>query len=147
MSQSDYDFFYRGQLIMQAGQPSLALYAILDGQVAILEGERMVGILEPGHCLTERNLPPLSGRVAVAHTNCRLVRINSVMLALLVQRPPEVVVQVLRKRIERVNTTPPPRLRWPASLLANRAARQSGRSRESVGVYPVVGAEGVRSKK
>lgn len=144
MTQSHYEFFYRGQLIRHAGQSSPALYAILDGRVAILERGRVVNILEPGHCLTERNLPPLSGRVAVAHTNCRLVVINSVMFALLVQRPPEAVVQVLRKRLERATTKPPPQIRWPASVLARRAARQIRKSREQAGVYPVVRAKNNR---
>jgi CRP-like cAMP-binding protein len=137
-----YEFFFRSQSIFNPKQAGRLIYVIVEGDEAILQNDRLVEMVGPGHYLAEATLPPAAGLIAVAHTDCRLVAINGVMLAVLAQCPPETVAGIIQLMIG------PPRLRpairWPASLLASRAARQAKRPREQAGVFPVVRADRTR---
>ena len=133
-----YEFFFRSQLIFDPKQAGRRIYVIVEGEVAILQEGRRIEIVEPGHYLVEATLPAAAGLVAVGHTDCRLVAIDEVMLAVLAQCPPEMVVWLVQMMSGLTRLKPV--IRWPASLLARR-------SRQPAGVYPVVRAEGVGSKE
>lgn len=121
-----YEFFFRSQPIFNPKQAGRLIYVVVDGEVAIFQNERLVERVGPGHFLAEASLPPASGLVAVAHTDCRLVAINEVTLAVLVQCPPQTVVWVIRlmaglpqlKSEIRWPARPPARPNGPASRLA-----------------------------
>lgn len=140
-----YEFFFRSQPIFNPKQPGRLIYVIVEGEVAIFQHERLIEMVGPGQYLAEATLPATAGLMAIAHTDCRLVAINEVMLAVLAQCPPEIVAWVIQMMMGLPRLRPA--IRWPASLLASRAARQAERPREQAGVFPVVRTEGVGSKK
>ncbi|MBE7471952.1 MAG: hypothetical protein HS114_22670 [Anaerolineales bacterium] len=131
-----YEFFFRSQPIFNPKQPGRLIYVIVEGEVAIFQNERLIEMMGPGHYLVETTLPAAAGLIAIAHTDCRLVAINEVMLAALVQLSPEAVVRIVQIMMGLPRLRPA--IRWPASLLASRAARQSKRPREQAELFPVV---------
>lgn len=131
-----YEFFFRSQPIFNPKQPGRLIYVIVEGEVAIFQHERLIEMVGPGQYLAEATLPATAGLMAIAHTDCRLVAINEVKLAVLAQCPPEIVARVIPMMIGLPRLTP--KIRWPASLLASRAARQTKRPREQAGLFPVV---------
>ena len=125
MSNHNYEFFYRSQIILSDEQPTQVSYAILDGQVVIQSCKSLIKTLKPGQFLTARTLTEFAGSVAIAHTNCRLIVVNPLLISVLAHRPLEDVLRVLRLLLERsvqkkVQKEGKPQLRWPASTLARR---------------------------
>jgi CRP-like cAMP-binding protein len=131
-----YEFFFRSQPIFNPKQPGRLIYVVVEGEVAIFQNERLIETMGPGHYLAETTLPPAAGLIAIAHTDCRLVAINEVMLAVLAQCPPEIVAWIIPMMMGLPRLTP--KIRWPASILASRAARQAKRPREQAELFPVV---------
>jgi CRP-like cAMP-binding protein len=140
-----YEFFFRSQPIFKLNQAGRLIYVVIEGQVAIVQAGRLVETLGPGQYLVEATLPPATGLIAIAHTDCRLVALNEAMLATLVQCSPEVVGRV--GRMMAGLTRLEPTLRRPASLQVKRVSRPPHRPRQEAEIYPVVQAEGVRSKE
>lgn len=130
-----YEFFFRGQPIFKPNQAGRLIYLIVEGQVAIAQAGRLVETMGPGRYLVEDTLPPATGLIAFAHTNCRLVAINEAMLATLVQCSPEVVRWVSRMMAGLTGLEPI--LRRPASLQVKQANRPPYRPRQEAGIYRV----------
>jgi hypothetical protein len=133
-----YAFFLRGQSIFQAGSASRPVYGIVEGDIAIMRDSRVVDTLGPGGLLAEAMLPPASGLLAVAHTNCRLVALDAVVFAILAPYPPAFVRQIIGAMAGLTLEPSRPKIKWPASLQARRARRQLRRPREQAGVFKIV---------
>lgn len=140
MPTSNYEFFYRSQTILCGSDRSPQVsYAILEGQVATMLRNEVVKTLGPGQFLTTQALRQTAGAVAIAHTNCRLMAINPLMLSVMAHRPPEAILRVLQQRLAWLpkNETSP-QLHWPPSLLARGETHRHRRLREMAQVIETV---------
>jgi len=96
-----------GKIIMREGQRGVALYAVLDGRVAIRIGDTVVEKVGPGGVFGEMSLVDRTPRLAtaVAETDCVLLAISRHMFLHLVKRSPKFGAAVLRAVGERAAFT------------------------------------------
>lgn len=96
-----------GKTIMREGQRGVALYAVLEGRVAIRIGETVVEKVGPGGIFGEMSLVDRTPRLAsaVAETDCALLAISRHMFLHLVKRSPKFGAAVLRAVGERAAFT------------------------------------------
>jgi CRP-like cAMP-binding protein len=98
--------------IMRAGYPGISMYIVMEGQVAITIGHRIVEKLGPGGVFGEMALVDQSPRAAsaVARSECALLSLNRGALISLVESEPEFGMTMMR--------TVAGRLRYMNSLFA-----------------------------
>ena len=106
----DFIAYKPGQIIFEAGQPADVMYAVLDGEVEIVLGERVISTASPGSIVGEMALIASEPRSATARarTACRLVPINERRFTFLVQQTPNFALNVMRimaERLRRMNET------------------------------------------
>ncbi|HVQ62690.1 MAG TPA: cyclic nucleotide-binding domain-containing protein [Burkholderiales bacterium] len=96
-----------GKIIMREGQRGVALYAVLDGRVAIRIGDTVVEKVGPGGVFGEMSLVDRTPRLAtaVAESDCVLLAISRHMFLHLVKRSPKFGTAVLRAVGERAAFT------------------------------------------
>jgi len=92
-----------GKVIMREGQRGVALYAVLEGRVAISIGDAIVEKLGPGGVFGEMSLVDRTPRLATAaaETDCALLAISRHMFLHLVKRSPKFGAALLRAVGER----------------------------------------------
>jgi len=109
-----------GKLIMREGQRGVALYAVLEGRVAIKIGETVVEKLGAGGVFGEMSLVNREPRLAsaVAETDCVLLAMSRHMFLTLVKQSPKFGAALLKVVGER------------AAFMASRLAQdpQSGKA-------------------
>lgn len=90
--------FAAGDTIFREGDPGDLMYAVIDGEVDIVVGGRVVDTTEPGGLLGEMAVIDAQPRsaTAVARTACKLVPINQRRFLFLVQQTPFFAVQVMQ---------------------------------------------------
>jgi len=96
-----------GKVIMREGQRGVALYALLEGRVAIRIGDAVVEKLGPGGIFGEMSLVDRTPRLAtaVAETDCALLAISRHMFLHLVKRSPKFGAALLKAVGERAAFT------------------------------------------
>jgi len=102
--------FDAGAMIFDEGDPADAMYAVVEGSVALSVGGEVLETAEPGAIFGEMALidgQPRSAR-AVAATPCKLARIDERRFKFLVQQTPLFALQVMRSLTERLR-------RWSAA--------------------------------
>ncbi|HEY4688954.1 MAG TPA: cyclic nucleotide-binding domain-containing protein [Anaerolineae bacterium] len=100
----DYAAFEAGQIIFERGQPGDVMYAVIDGEVEILLGERVIDAALPGSIIGEMALIDSGSRSATARakTACKLVPISEKRFMFLVQQTPYFAIQVMRILADRL---------------------------------------------
>jgi CRP-like cAMP-binding protein len=111
-----------GKLIMREGQRGVALYAVLEGRVAIKIGETVVEKLGAGGVFGEMSLVNREPRLAsaIAETDCVLLAMSRHMFLTLVKQSPKFGAALLRVVGERAA--------FMASQLAAQGDRDSGKA-------------------
>jgi CRP-like cAMP-binding protein len=94
----DAQTFRAGQIVFTEGDPGNMMYAILEGEVDIMVGDQVVGIIPAGSIVGEMALIDHSPRsaTAVARTECRLVPIDERRFLFMVQQTPNFSLDVMR---------------------------------------------------
>jgi CRP/FNR family cyclic AMP-dependent transcriptional regulator len=105
---NDFLSFSEGQIIFKEGDPGKVMYAIIEGEVEILIGNKVVDTVSAGNILGEMALIDTSPRsaTAVSKTGCKVVPISRRHFTFLVQQTPNFaleVMQVMADRLRRMN--------------------------------------------
>lgn len=92
------EYFAAGDTIFQAGDDGHYMYVIQDGEVEVLDGERIIDNVGPGGVFGEMALIDRSPRSATvrAKTDCRVVPIDESKFMNHVHRTPFFALQVMR---------------------------------------------------
>lgn len=92
------EYFAAGDTIFQAGDEGHYMYVIQDGEVEVLDGERIIDNVGPGGVFGEMALIDRSPRSATvrAKTDCRVVPIDESKFMNHVHRTPFFALQVMR---------------------------------------------------
>ncbi len=100
----DYQTFVPGQTIFREGQPGEAMYVVIEGEVDVIIGDKILTQLGPGELMGEMALVDASSRSAtcIARTYCKLVPINLRRFAYLVEQTPYFAIQVMQTMAERL---------------------------------------------
>ena len=99
-----------GQTVFNAGDPGDTMYVVIDGEIEIVLGDRVVDTSGPGGLVGEMSLIEASPRMATvrAKTDCKLVPINQKRFLYLVQEAPNFALKVMRimcERLRKVHTS------------------------------------------
>ncbi len=96
--------FRAGTTIFQEGTPGDEMYIILDGDVELSVGDKILAVVGPGDIVGEMALIDLRSRsaTAVAKTDCRVVPLNENRFLFLVQQTPFFSLHVMRVLAERL---------------------------------------------
>jgi CRP/FNR family cyclic AMP-dependent transcriptional regulator len=101
---TEYTTVKKGKLIFKEGEPGNIAYAIKEGEVDIVLGERVIDHVLPGGIIGEMALIDKRPRSAsaVAATDCQLVPINDKQFTFLVQQTPYFALDVMRVMADRL---------------------------------------------
>jgi hypothetical protein len=91
----EYTFFLRGQPIFTANPSEPPIYLVVEGQVITSHKGEQIALIGPGEFLPGTLVSASPGLVALAGANCRLVAVDPVVFATLVDFPPAFVLQIL----------------------------------------------------
>jgi len=118
-----------GKIIMREGQRGAALYAVLEGRVAVRIGDAVVEKVGPGGIFGELSLVDRSPRLATAaaETDCVLLAMSRHMFLHLVKRSPKFGAAVLRVVGERAAFTVSRGGEWSAAKLQAAPAHRGSR--------------------
>ncbi|HLF29161.1 MAG TPA: cyclic nucleotide-binding domain-containing protein [Anaerolineae bacterium] len=96
--------FEAGQTIFEEGQPGDSMYAIVEGEVDILLGEKVIDTGSAGGIIGEMALIDSSPRSATARakTACKLAPIDQRRFTFLVQQTPFFAIEVMRIMADRL---------------------------------------------
>ena len=96
--------FEEGKKILKAGVSGTTMYVVLEGQVAVAIGRRIVEKIEAGGFFGEMALVDQLPRTAtaVARTECRLLPINRAALIKLVKTEPDFGMALMRSVAQRL---------------------------------------------
>jgi CRP-like cAMP-binding protein len=87
-----------GQVIFQAGEVGIHMYGILEGEVDLLVGDRVVETLQAGDAFGEGALvqPQMTrATTAIARTDCRLAALDRRRFLFAVQETPSFALEVM----------------------------------------------------
>ncbi|HID99096.1 MAG TPA: cyclic nucleotide-binding domain-containing protein [Thiotrichaceae bacterium] len=104
----DFVSFSTGQVIFKEGDPGKVMYAIIEGEVDILVGGKIIDTVSAGGILGEMALIDTSPRSATAipKTSCKVVPISRRHFTFLIQHTPNFaleVMQVMANRLRHMN--------------------------------------------
>ncbi|MFZ1083044.1 MAG: cyclic nucleotide-binding domain-containing protein [Candidatus Kryptoniota bacterium] len=93
-----------GTTLFKEGTPGDEMYIILDGDVELSIGDKILAVVGAGDIVGEMALIDLRARsaTAVAKTDCRVVPVNENRFLLLVQQTPFFSLHVMRVLAERL---------------------------------------------
>jgi CRP/FNR family transcriptional regulator, cyclic AMP receptor protein len=96
--------FAAGQVIFHAGEPGEVMYAVQEGDVDILVGDKTIDHIGPGGIFGEMALIDNSPRsaTAIARTDCKLVEVNHKRFEFMVQQTPRFALTVMQIMAERL---------------------------------------------
>ena len=97
----------QGKTIFHEGDPGNEMYSVLRGKVAILKGDKEIGMVTAGKCFGGMSFLLSSPRVAraVALEDVDLVTISNENINNLMNEYPEFVVEMLREMAQRLRET------------------------------------------
>lgn len=100
----DAEVYAPGDVIFQAGDTAHHMYVVVEGDVELRLGERVLGSSQAGDLLGEMAVVGNHKRsaTAVAITACRLAPINERRFVLLVQETPYFALHVMKVLADRV---------------------------------------------
>lgn len=103
-NETDTQSFAAGATIFSAGDPGTAMYVVVEGEVDLLIGDRLVETLGPGEPFGEMALIEHAPRVATARarTACRLAAVPEKRFLFMVQQTPFFSLQIMRAMAERL---------------------------------------------
>ena len=98
------EIYATGDVIFRAGATAHHMYIVVEGDVELRLGERVLGTSHAGDLLGEMAVVGNHKRsaTAVATTHCRLVPINERRFVLLVQETPYFALHVMKVLAERI---------------------------------------------
>ncbi len=104
----DFVDFSTGQVIFKEGDPGKVMYAIIEGEVDVLVGGKIIDTVCMGEVLGEMALIDENPRSATAipKTDCKVVPISRRHFTFLIQHTPNFaleVMQVMADRLRRMN--------------------------------------------
>ncbi len=101
---TEYFTFKQGDVIFNAGDEGELAYAVKEGEVDIMLGERVIEHVLPGGIFGEMALIEQKNRSAsvIAVTDCQLVPITKQRFIFLVQQTPYFAIDVMRMMAERL---------------------------------------------
>lgn len=93
-----------GQVIFEMGQPGHVMYVIKSGQAEIRVGDRVFYSAGPGETLGEMALldDAVRSASAIAITHCEVVAIDKPRLLDMVQKQPQVAIEMTRSMVRRL---------------------------------------------
>ena len=96
--------FSRGQVIFSAGDRAEEMYVLIQGEVDISIGGKLVETIGPGGVLGEMALIERAPRIATAtaRTDCRLAAISQKRFLFMVQQTPHFALQIMQVISERL---------------------------------------------
>lgn len=96
--------FRAGSSIFEEGKTGTVMYVVLDGQVEIRKGARVIETLGPGSILGEMSLiaGPKRSASAVAASDCRLASVDERRFLALVREYPFFALHVMRALADRL---------------------------------------------
>ncbi len=103
-NEPDVRHFKAGDIIFSENEPGDLMFALLEGQVRLLKGDRTLRTLEAGEVFGEMAIiegKPRSAN-AVAVTNCSVAAISQKRFMTLVSQTPFFAIQMLRILSERL---------------------------------------------
>jgi CRP-like cAMP-binding protein len=100
----DFVTFKAGAKIFEAGQPGEYMYAVVEGEVDIVAGGRVLETTAAGGIVGEMALIDRSARSAsaIARSDCKLVPVDAKRFEYMVQQTPFFALQVMRIMTERL---------------------------------------------
>jgi CRP-like cAMP-binding protein len=103
-SSKDTVTFDAGAVIFRAGDPGDVMYAVQEGDIDLLVGDKVVETVTVGGILGEMALIDADPRsaTAVARTNCRLVPIDKEQFDYVTRNTPGFALNVLRVMVRRL---------------------------------------------
>jgi CRP/FNR family transcriptional regulator, cyclic AMP receptor protein len=98
-----------GQTVFSRGEEAHEMFVVVDGEIDILIGDRIVDTIGPGGLFGELALIDRSPRsaTAVARTAARLVPVGERRFTFLLQQTPNFALQVMRVMAERLKRRDP----------------------------------------
>jgi CRP-like cAMP-binding protein len=98
-----------GDYVFRAGDDSSEMYVVLEGDVDIVIGDKIVETVHPGGIFGEMALvdPAPRSASAVARTDVRLVPVDNRHFQLQVQQTPYFAIQVMSVLAHRLRKMPP----------------------------------------
>ena len=102
--------YMQGQTIFHQGDEAHAMYVVVEGEVEILIGERVVDTVEAGGLFGELALIDGARRSgsAIAKTYVKVVPVSERRFTFLIQQTPHFALQVMRVMAERLKRRDPP---------------------------------------
>ena len=98
-----------GEYIFYEGDASSEMYVVLDGQVDIVVGDKIVETVNPGGMFGEMSLvgPSPRSASAVARTDTTLVPVDSRRFQIVIQQTPYFAIHVISLLADRLRRMPP----------------------------------------
>ena len=102
--EADARSFRAGELIFSEGEPGEHMYAVLEGEVAIRKGERVLEVVGSGSVFGEMALIDRMPRsaAAIAKSDCRVAAVDQSRFMLLVQQTPFFALQMMQVLSDRL---------------------------------------------
>lgn len=96
--------FAAGAEICRKDEPGDAMFAVVEGEVEIFRGEKLLGTVGPGEFFGEMSLLDKTPRAATARakTDCRIVSIDERRFIFLVQETPYFALEMMRTISQRL---------------------------------------------
>jgi CRP/FNR family cyclic AMP-dependent transcriptional regulator len=107
--EADLKTFRAGEIIFTTGQPADALYAVKEGQVDLLIGDRVIETVGPEGFFGELALLDAEPRSATARakTDCKLAAINEKQFLFMVGETPFFALMIMRAMAQRLRRSRP----------------------------------------
>ena len=104
LNETDPQQFKAGQTIFSEGTPGDFLYGVIEGEVEIRKGGKVVDTIGPGGIFGEMALIDHTARsaTAVAKSDCKAAQINEKRFYFLVQQTPNFALHLLRVLTDRL---------------------------------------------
>jgi CRP/FNR family cyclic AMP-dependent transcriptional regulator len=104
----EFDPYAAGQAVFTEGDPGKVMYVVKEGEVAIIAGDKVLDVIQPGGIFGEMALIDQQPRSAsaIARTDCTLIRVDEARFMFLVQQTPRFALEVMRLivgRLRRMN--------------------------------------------
>ena len=98
-----------GEYIFREGDQSSEMYVVLDGQVDIIIGDKIVETVDPGGIFGEMAIigPAPRSASAVARFDTKLVPVDNRRFQFLIQQTPYFAIQVMGVLADRLRRMPP----------------------------------------
>ena len=103
-NEPDVRTYRAGEVVFAEGQPGDSMYALLEGEVEIRKGDRVLETVPAGGVFGEMALIDQEARSAsaIAVTDCRVVAVGQRRFTLLVQQTPYFALQIMHVLADRL---------------------------------------------